>query len=118
MEQSDILLVVDDEPAIPRLIVRSFKQHFERIVFASTPDEAESILQQNAVTHLLCDQNLGPSYRCGSEQVRRWMLRYPSLKRAVLFTGDDPLSVECDDDIRVLSKTTPPKIVLNSLKGA
>jgi CheY-like chemotaxis protein len=54
------LLVLDDEPLIVRLIVRSFRDEFNEIIISTTPEEAEEMLQQHTVTHVICDAYPGP----------------------------------------------------------
>lgn len=113
-----VLLVVDDEPMIVRLIIRSFKNDFDEILYASTPDEAEQLLLNNHVTHFVCDNNLGPGHPAGNELINRWHSMFPELKKVVLFTGMDITTVPLEDGIDVISKTSDPQILLDYLKDS
>jgi DNA-binding NtrC family response regulator len=84
---SRVLLVVDDEPAIVSLLRRSLGYDFDRIHVAGRASDAESILAEHTVTHLVCDLYLGNDEPLGDELIRRWKRRWPTIRYAALFTG-------------------------------
>ena len=111
-----VLLVVDDEPIIVRLIIRSFRDDFGKILYCTTPDEAEQILAENRVTHFICDENLGSKYPPGHELVIRWQEMYSSIEKTVVFTGMDISDLDISANIEVFSKGGSTKDLLDYLK--
>ena len=83
----DNLLVVDDEPGICRHMARLMRECFECVYTATSQREAERILGEERITHLICDYNLGQNVPSGAELISEWRGRFPSIGRAVLFTG-------------------------------
>lgn len=110
------LLVIDDEPLIVRLIVRSFRDEFNEIIISTTPEEAEEKLQQHTITHVICDAYLGPDTPHGISLIQKWYAEVPSLKKAVLFTGRDLSSIPRVPGIEVISKNDDPVRLLNTLR--
>jgi len=113
-----VLLILDDEPMIVRLITRWFKKDFAEILYASTPDEAEDFLNTRPVTHFVCDSNLGPNQPRGIELINQWYPMYPSIRKAVLFTGLAIDAVPADRGIDVISKGDDPTVLLDYLKNS
>lgn len=94
-----VLLVVDDEPAMRRVLERLLGGSFDEVLTAADPAEAEIALGLNPVTHLVTDCNLGPNLPRGIDLVPSWRERCPTIERAVVFSGSD------------LSATTAPAAV-------
>ena len=111
-----VLLILDDEPMIVRLITRWFKKDFSEILYATTPMEAEELLANKPVTHFVCDANLGPNQPQGIDLINRWFPMYPNIKKAVLFTGMALESVPTDRGIQIISKGDDPNVLLTHLK--
>ncbi|MBN2530485.1 MAG: response regulator [Deltaproteobacteria bacterium] len=86
---SGILLIVDDNPLICRMLSRRLLSSFDALHTACTKEEAEQHLSKTPVSHLVCDKDLGESAQNGIALVARWRTEYPSIERAVLFTGDE-----------------------------
>ncbi len=83
----DTLLVVDDEPGICRNMARLLGGCFDCVHTATSQSEAERVLREERITHLICDYNLGEDVPSGAELISEWRGRFPSIGRAVLFTG-------------------------------
>ncbi|MBN2718339.1 MAG: hypothetical protein JXX14_21020 [Deltaproteobacteria bacterium] len=113
---NSVLLILDDEPMIVRLITRWFKKDFSEILYATTPHEAEELLDNRRVTHFVCDANLGPDQPQGIELINRWFPKYPNIEKAVLFTGMAIESVPTEEGIDIISKGDDPTVLLAHLK--
>ena len=117
-QSKEILLVIDDDPQVRRMLTRYFTHHFDVVLTADTPDEAEAILEQEDVTHIISDYNLGPQYPSGTELIIGWRRQYPSIRRVLLLSGsclsdaDIPLEVD-----HYSSKGEDPKDWLRVLKS-
>ena len=114
----EVLLVVDDESCITAALSRLLSRHFNRVLVASSAKEAEHILREEPVTHLICDQYLGASTRSGVEVLGEWRQLYPGLRKTVLFTGDDPREIPETPGIRVMPKLVACGDLLRYLKKA
>ena len=89
-EESRILLIVEDRVDVGRAFARYFRRHFESVLLAATPIEAEALLEGDPPpTHVLCDHWLGDEYPVGTVLLPRWRLHYPHLRRAVLVSGSE-----------------------------
>jgi DNA-binding NtrC family response regulator len=82
-----VLLIVDDEEDIYKLLKRSLGSEFDQVHVAGCAADAESILGSHTVTHLICDLYLGGSDPLGDVLIRRWKQRWPTIQYAALFTG-------------------------------
>ncbi len=103
-------LVVDDEELICRGILRAFKGRFHRVFTATGPDDAEEILKRCDIAVLVCDYYLGESSPRGTELLEKWRRAYPSIERAILYTGTDPVLIRPSEWVdSTLSKAIPPK---------
>ena len=115
--QGKILLVVDDDPRICRMVTRRLLGRFEALHTACTEADAEQYLMRERVSHLVCDNELGGGASGGTALFARWRSRYPSIERAVLFTGstvvDEAASASGID--AVVYKTTDFDILMRAL---
>ena len=84
-----VLLVVDDEPAMRKVLERLLGKAFDQILTAADPVEADDKIAANPVTHLVTDCNLGPGLPLGIDLVAGWRERCPTIERAVVFSGTD-----------------------------
>ena len=84
-----ILLLVDDDPNVLRSLSRLLGPEFDLLLTAQTVEDAERLLEDNPVTHLVCDGDLGPSSPAGLELVPRWRRQHASIVYAVIFSGSD-----------------------------
>jgi DNA-binding NtrC family response regulator len=82
-----VLLVVDDELEICRMIEKTLARSFDEIHTATTTAEAEPVLKTNTVTHLIVDLYLGKDEPLGNDLIQSWRARYSSIQFAALFTG-------------------------------
>ena len=87
-KREGILLIVDDDPMICRMLCRRLLSSFEELHTACTREAAEQKLAAEPITHLVCDNDLGQGALKGSQLVEKWRRKYPSIERAVLFSGD------------------------------
>ncbi len=87
LSERDTLLVVDDEPRICKHIARLLEKSFDSVRTATSQSEAEQVLGEARVTHLICDYNLGDDSPLGTELISEWRGRFPSIGLAVLFTA-------------------------------
>ena len=114
----EILLIVDDDPQIRRMLMRFFKHHFDSALTAATPADAERILRENVVTHILLDFHLGYNNPRGTELVVDWRRRYPLIRKALLLSGtrlqDKQIPPEVD---HYFMKPIEPKDVMEALKS-
>ena len=92
--QNDTLLVVDDEPRICKHIARMLEKSFDSVHTATSQSEAEQVLGEERVTHLICDYNLGDDSPLGTELISEWRGRFPSIGLAVLFTASAVFQVK------------------------
>ena len=81
------LLIVDDDPRLCRALSRSLACSVDTLRAASTPEEAHHWLAKEAITHLICDHNLGDGVPKGEALVEKWRREHRSIERAVLYTG-------------------------------
>ena len=84
---SRVLLVVDDEFEICKLIKRSLRNEFDEIHLAAGQEDAESVLRSNQVTHIVCDFYLATGDTLGDRLLAEWRDVWPSIEYAALFTG-------------------------------
>jgi DNA-binding NarL/FixJ family response regulator len=84
-----IALVVDDVPFVCRMLSRVLAEHFDGVLTASNPGEAEEHLATGAVTHVLCNCKAGPGETFDVERVADCRRRHPRIERVVVFVGED-----------------------------
>ena len=90
----DTLLIVDDEPRICKHLARLLEKSFYSVHTAVSQSEAELILGEERVTHLICDYNLGDDSPSGTELISEWRGRFPSIDLAVLFTASAEFQIK------------------------
>ena len=104
-----ILLVVDDESAVCRVMRRLLGRRFDEVVTVETPADAETVLASRPVTHIVCDQCLGPGRPTGCEIAGGWKAAHPTIRRVVILTGVDIAGLTAPPGVdRLLPKTTDP----------
>jgi len=105
----NVLLIVDDESSVCRVVRRVLKGRFDEIVAAETPADAKTVLSSREVTHVICDHMLGPGCPRGLELASGWKAAFPSVRKIIVLTGADLASLGVPAGIDfVLPKTTPP----------
>ena len=115
-----VLLVVDEEAQVCRLMRRCLGEYFDEIHTAAEPVSACRILEKKRVTHLLCELHLGGAMS-GAEliQFARW--EFPSIERAVIFTAGDLLEARAritgPEINAVMSKTGGIDAIVAALFG-
>lgn len=82
-----VLLVVDDDPDVGELFIRFLKRRFGEICLARSLNEAESVLQAKAVTHLVTDELLSLETPSPTASLARWRRERPSIQYAAVFSG-------------------------------
>ena len=108
-------LVVDDSERIIEALTPRLGKFFDECYGATSPAEAEAILQNHQVTHLVCDFDLGGEHPVGTDLVKKWRLQYPGIVRAIIFSGTRPSMIPTIPEVdAVLEK--PSSIV--ALKAA
>ena len=106
-QEKTTLLVVDDESAVCRVMRRMLRGKFGEILTAETPADAEAVLASRQVTHVVCDQCLGPGQPEGLAVAAGWRASYPSIRKLVILTGADVKNLAALPGIDlVLPKTT------------
>jgi len=91
-----VLLIVEDRPDVGAAFVRYFKRHFQTVLLASDPDQAERLLASSpSPTHVICDYWLGDAHPVGSVLLPRWRKRFASLKRGILVSGSEIEEIDC-----------------------
>jgi ActR/RegA family two-component response regulator len=117
-DEKKTLLIVDDDPGVVRALTRAMRRHFGGVVSAATSAAAVSILSQEKVTHLICDQNLGEQEPLGLDLVPLWRRDHPSIERAIVMTGLDPGTLAAGAAVdAVVSKLTSTADLARLLRG-
>ncbi len=81
---------VDDSAMTVKTISRTLGKFFDQFYGATSPAEAEAILQTHPVSHLICDFDLGGEHPVGTDLVQKWRPQYPGIVRAIIFSGSRP----------------------------
>ncbi len=117
-KQQDILLIVDDDPQIRKMLMQLFQHHFDAAFAAATSMDAERVLQEQKVTHLLSDYDLDDGSPRGTELIFGWRQRYPSIRRALLLSSSKlPLSQLPNAVDQFFEKGSDPVKILEALKS-
>ena len=82
-------LAVDDHERVVEVLSRKLGEFFDEFYTATNPDDAEAILGACAVTHLVCDFDLGGWHPVGTDLVGKWRSQYPGIVRAIIHSGAD-----------------------------
>ena len=117
-KSKEILLIVDDDPQIRRMLMRLFQRHFDLAFTAATPTDAERILQENRVTHILSDYDLGTENPRGTELIIGWRKRYPLIQRVLLLSGSQVSQSQIPNEVdQFFEKGSDPIAILEALKS-
>lgn len=91
--KKNIVLLVDDQQLILKHLSRMLRSHFSQILTATTPAQAEQLLRQHEVTHIVCDYDLGDDKPRGTTLITQWRGQYSTIQRTVIMTGVEPSSL-------------------------
>lgn len=112
------VLIVEDNEHVRRMLRKILKRRFDKILLAADPNEADRLLAENVVTHLLCDCNLGPGFPMGCQLIPGWRKKHPTIRRAVVYTGTDLSAVKVPPQVdRVVAKTDEVQELIKALWG-
>jgi DNA-binding NarL/FixJ family response regulator len=112
-----VVLVVDDRPYVCRALARVLKYRFQHVHTATTFDEAEALLGERRVTHVVCDCALGEDQPRTFDRVPDWRRCWPSIERVVLFSGTDLTDVSIPPEVdAVVPKGADPRELIESLE--
>ena len=110
------VLVVDDDRLVTRSLYRSLRDEFGTVLTADSPEAAERLLRQFQVTHLVCDYDLGGQWPPGSQLIHAWRERFPSICKALLYTGSPTGEITLGRGIdRVLRKGEQFELLISEL---
>jgi ActR/RegA family two-component response regulator len=116
MEPKRNVLVVDDEAQVCTMLKRAFGPSFDQVLTATSCAAADVLLKDGCVTHLVCDYMLGAGQPLGTAAVVAWRKAYPTITRALIFTGSDIANATIPPEVdAVLSKTESVKVLLRGL---
>ncbi len=111
-----VVLLVDDDEQIRRSLERFLTPQFDIVFTASTPEEAQAILEREPVTSLICDLDLGPGLPNGLELLSRWRKEFPNIKRAVILSGSRiPAGASLESVDMVISKGADLSVLIAAL---
>ena len=97
---------------------RILSHEFDTVLTAGTPDEAEEIFEENDVTQIISDYDLGPEYPNGIELIVDWRKRYPSIRRVLLLTGTHLADADIPPEVEhYFAKGVDPKVLIRELKS-
>jgi len=115
---SRILLIVDDHAIVRETMSELLCFCFDEVLVAANPYEAEPLLAERDVTHLLCDNEFGEGHPLGVAVIPRWRKRFPTIERAILFTGTAVGDVEQLPGVdRVVLKPAQCETLISTLAG-
>ncbi|MCP4605500.1 MAG: response regulator [Proteobacteria bacterium] len=114
----EILLIVDDNPFVLKSLSRSLKNEFGEVNTAGSSSEAELILKEKQVTHVICDHHSEQDRYWDPDLIRVWRQRYPSIRRVLLLAISDMLEIDIPSEVDfVFTKPVSPKKLLDELKS-
>ncbi len=115
--QARILLIVDDSEKVRTTLRRLLSSAFDEVFLSANPNEAEQLLGQHDISHILCDYDLGKDMPKGTELVIEWRRQYPEIGRAVILTGSDISQIDVPPEVdAIFSKTMSPRDLLAALE--
>lgn len=87
------LLIVQSNEFVARSLARYLGVAFDSVRIATTPGEAEALLDDpiGPPTHLVCGQRFGTRSSLGTELIPTWRARCPALERVVMATAEEVL---------------------------
>ncbi|MCP4678683.1 MAG: response regulator [Deltaproteobacteria bacterium] len=88
-----IVLAIDDEPAIGRILGRALAEHCQSFHFTTNQHDAEEILKTHEVTHVIADYFMGRDMPTGVDLIPAWRARFTSIRRAIVLSGKNLSSV-------------------------
>ncbi len=96
---------------------RYLERAFDEVLVADSREQAEAILlhAEQAPTHLICGQDLGPWSDSGAALIPRWRELCPSLVCVVLATGALELPLELPGVDAIVHKPAEPSVLLQAL---
>ena len=113
------VLVIDDEVRLQQTVKRVLNSEFE-VLTASSADEAETVLEQENITVILCDQKM-PG-RTGVEFLKMARERWPDPVRMILsgYSDSEDIIAGVNDAgiYQYITKPWGPEDLLKSIRGA
>lgn len=94
-----LVLVIDDDIMICRMLNRELNKYFDKVITARSPNEAEHLLLEYEVTHMVCDYHFGDGVPSGVDFIPAWRNLYTGLEKVVLFTGSDRARVKIPPEV-------------------
>ena len=115
--EKSVVLLVDDQEMILKSVSRVLQPHFDLVLTAATPEQAEQHLAQHEVTHIICDYHLGDDLPRGTDLIPTWRERFKTIRKAFIFTGSQraslpPAPIGVDD---ILNKPMSAQTLLAKL---
>lgn len=115
--ETNVLLVVDDDPIVARSVGRYLGRHFDAVYVVNDVVEAETLLARGNVTHIVCDHFLGEGSDRGLDVLPRWRIRFPGIGVAVLLSGSELKRLTMPDGIDAfVAKPPDPHELCRALK--
>jgi CheY-like chemotaxis protein len=84
---TQILLLIDDEPAITEILSVALKRSFDEIYTATSGKAANELLERHPITHIVADYVLGPGEPTGAVLIAAWRQTYLTIRFAGILTG-------------------------------
>lgn len=96
-------------------MARHFSRLGVRVLVARDAGTAEGHLKTSAVTHVICDYDLGAGQPRGTDLMRRWRAAHGSIVKACLYTGSGQMAVPPEVDC-VFHKPADPEAMMTALE--
>ncbi|MCP4606902.1 MAG: response regulator [Proteobacteria bacterium] len=111
-----VLLIVDKNELVRKTILSNFRHKFDQIFATEDFMQAEIVLENNAVTHVICGQILNENDLSGNDIIPQWRWLYPSIRRAVILTGTNLDDFQLSDGVdSVLPKPSSLTSIFDTL---